>query len=352
MKEINTKLCSLDVIKGINESLAVCEVTFECDDIRTIAIGSLADFQSMLGLSVLVSFREELFDGNVRRVVNTLTKIVTINTIEAEQDFKLFSNDVPPTESNVIFEDLKVGDVVTDAVFYVIAVSVGSSKLSNWVDCICLDRIRRVDKVRLFWPENGTTDFAGRYIRCDIQVTKFGAQTRQVSVVNGKPVQANPEIGIAKAYIQKCIEDDKELVDFCNRTDLLNLLENYYSGEKIEIGYDTVRAAMEISYCRNVANLVPELDVKLLVRAVLATRAHIANKSTKPYSDSLKNIMVITRFPLCDDARLMYILDESGDERLPEKAYLAKAKEMSRLLGSFRNNPEYLRSNSKMWEGA
>lgn len=262
--------------------------------------------------SVIVSFRNDMYKGNVVRTINTFTMPSKVNVVERRDNIKLFS-DQEDNLSNLSFNDLKNGETKTGCLFYCISYQSKTSEKAVWVEMKIRDRSLRVATLRVFDSDGATTDLTGSYCMAALTKSEYGFQTKKVVAANGT-CPRNVEIDIAKSYLETYFTGDTPAIAFIEAMDLFHKMEDVVDYER---GYGLVRMAMELSMCEQMYNITNSLDIKLMEYAILASRAHYC--TNMQFSDDVANIIMTIRCKWPDVTRLVAMLDPGEVERRPDE---------------------------------
>lgn len=305
-------------MKEVSEDTDILRVEID-NDVKAYMIFNYAESLVFLNKEVIVSYRKDIYEGKIELFVNTLTIPVKVTTLDREAGIKLFT-DQSDNNSNVSFMDLAPGSTMLGAVMYCISSSYESSDRAVWMELKVRDRAGRVAKLRLFDPEFGVAKFDGMYIKANIKRNDYGLNTKEISLMDLE-FPPNPEIQIARTYIENYFIGDADMLAVLQRTKLLDFMQDYV---ELELGYALLRAAIQLDILSELRNVFNEVNFKAISYAIMMQYGYITKASLAQYSASLRAITFTLQQNLPSDvaALVLMILDEGEPDGkpVPEKA--------------------------------
>lgn len=305
-------------MKEVSEDTDILRVEID-NDVKAYMIFNYAESLVFLNKEVIVSYRKDIYEGKIELFINTLTIPVKVTTLDREAGIKLFT-DQSDNNSNVSFMDLAPGSTMLGAVMYCISSSYESSDRAVWMELKVRDRAGRVAKLRLFDPEFGVAKFDGMYIKANIKRNDYGLNTKEISLMDLE-FPPNPEIQIARTYIENYFIGDADMLAVLQRTKLLDFMQDYV---ELELGYALLRAAIQLDILSELRNVFNEVNFKAISYAIMMQYGYITKASLAQYSASLRAITFTLQQNLPSDvaALVLMILDEGEPDGkpVPEKA--------------------------------
>lgn len=305
-------------MKEVSEDTDILRVEID-NDVKAYMIFNYAESLVFLNKEVIVSYRKDIYEGKIELFINTLTIPVKVTTLDREAGIKLFT-DQSDNNSNVSFMDLAPGSTMLGAVMYCISSSYESSDRAVWMELKVRDRAGRVAKLRLFDPEFGVAKFDGMYIKANIKSNDYGLNTKEISLMDLE-FPPNPEIQIARTYIENYFIGDADMLAVLQRTKLLDFMQDYV---ELELGYALLRAAIQLDILSELRNVFNEVNFKAISYAIMMQYGYITKASLAQYSASLRAITFTLQQNLPSDvaALVLMILDEGEPDGkpVPEKA--------------------------------
>lgn len=309
---------SIVKMKEVSEDTDILRVEID-NDVKAYMIFNYAESLVFLNKEVIVSYRKDIYEGKIELFINTLTIPVKVTTLDREAGIKLFT-DQSDNNSNVSFIDLAPGSTMLGAVMYCISSSYESSDRAVWMELKVRDRAGRVAKLRLFDPEFGVAKFDGMYIKANIKRNDYGLNTKEISLMDLE-FPPNPEIQIARTYIENYFIGDADMLAVLQRTKLLDFMQDYV---ELELGYALLRAAIQLDILSELRNVFNEVNFKAISYAIMMQYGYITKASLAQYSASLRAITFTLQQNLPSDvaALVLMILDEGEPDGkpVPEKA--------------------------------
>lgn len=306
-----TSIVKLEVI---NDEVDMMRVVID-DVTEAYMLGSYGDCVQFIGQEVIVSYRRDVYNGKISTFINTLTVPVKINTLEREDNIKLFCN-TEDNNSNVCFADIKEGESMVGAIMYCVETKYESSPNAVWVTYKVRDKAGRIAKVRLFDYEVHNLDYRGMYIKGNIRRTQYGFTTTEVTTLPSDfPI--NPEVDICRTYIEKYFVGDTYMCSLFERTKLLDFMQNHISEE---LGYSLVRAAVELDILSELRNVFDDVDFKALSYAIIMRYGYMTKDSLTDYSENLRTLTFVltNKVPSGLSKKVLMILDDT-DADVPDR---------------------------------
>lgn len=309
---------SIEKLKEVSEDTDILRVVID-NDVKAYMIFNYAESLVFLNEEVIVSYRKDIYEGKIELFINTLTIPVKITTLDKDKGIKLFTEQ-SDNNSNVSFMDLAPGSNMLGAIMYCISSSYESSDRAVWLELKVRDKAGRVAKLRLFDPEFGVAKFDGMYIKASIKRNDYGLSTREIRPMDLE-FPPNPEVQIARTYIESYFAGDADMCAVLQRTKLLDYMQDYI---ELELGYALIRAAIQLDILTELRNVFNEVNFKAIAYAIMMQYGYIAKASLVQYSASLRAITFAMQQNLPNDvaALVLMILDEGEPDGkpVPEKA--------------------------------
>lgn len=308
---LNDTIKKVTLIEDIEDDLQLMRVDLANSDYM-LMYGSYADTIQYIGKSVVVKATKNIYKGNYENFIDTLSVITKVATIDRSKDFKLYISNLPDIGCSIDFSELEVGSCKKGAILYVQNAIYNSSFKSDWFEYLVLDKRRKSLVMRLFEPE-GKLDKSviGHFVNCDIRFTRYGLVTDKVIKLDKASVEPNQELELSKCYILKTINDDTELLQFVESTNLLNAMvlntyEDIYEG-----GFCITELAQELDIANEFKNITEKIDIRAIKRALVIFNAYkLSYNSESIYPKHLLNLKAIEGTSLDKDTLLLKILVE------------------------------------------
>jgi hypothetical protein len=144
---------------------------------------------------------------------------------------------------------------------------------------------------------------------------------------------------------------DTLLDEFLNATDFYNKLANFADEEHPEKGCLTMRVAHEVYIAVSMSNLSPLLDLRVMLRAIVADYSYTAGNNANPiWSKRMRSTLVASRHGLSKDKRVMNLLDVDPPVVLPEKVTLDFIKKIALKMYEMRKTlHSYTLADDSLW---
>lgn len=266
-----------------------------------------------LNKDVIVDYRQDIYKGNMCQFIKTFVIPTEVSTLSSHENIKLYC-DQEDNFSNLSFNEIADGETRPDCIVFCISQSFKSSGNAVWQELIIRDRTMHVAKLRIFNYANNNLDFTGSYVKTELIRNQYGFRTEFIIPAGIDEVHINPEIPIAKQFIQNYFAGDSIANDLITNTRVLDFLNEDLD---YEIGYGLVRLAMELSMIDNLNNITKDVDVEAIGRAALCSRLYV----TKPKSILSKSIINVTtamHFQWQDLSTVVRVLDAGQEEKSQE----------------------------------
>lgn len=281
----------------------------------------LADSMEFLNQEVIVEYRKDIYNGELRQFIKTFTMPTRVNVLDKKETFRLYL-DQTDNQANVSFNEIADGESRPGCIVYCTAQEYKASTKATWMELLIRDRSMHVATLRLFDYENREANFEGQYIFCELSKSKYGFQTDRVDPAGGT-VTPNPEIDIAQQYIQNYFCDDIVAMDFINKLDFFNKMREHIDYER---GYSLVRLADELSICNALSNITNDVNLKTVGHALLTSYGYLTTNAV--FSAMVNNINTAARFAWEDRRAVCLCLDDMLEEHIPEYYTVKQIKGM------------------------
>ena len=272
-----------------------------------------ADALQYIGQEVIVSYRKDIFEGEMHDFINTFTIPTKVAVLDREDNPKLFC-DIEDNASNISFNGIADGEHVPGCIFYCINQQYKSSPKADWLEITVRDKLMHIATLRIFSTENRDVDFTGYYAMAELYRNSYGLSSEFISRLDNNGVAANPEIALAEKYIINYCAKDEVLNNYVQKTDLIRHIKEHMD---FEPGYSLVRMAMELDMCSAMNNITKDIDLTTLGRVIVLSYGHLT-KNNKYLSDSFLNTATALNFPFEDKKTILECLDEALEVRPPE----------------------------------
>ncbi len=306
------------------ESLAdtdVLEVTI--DDTETaLWIYPMTDAIQYVGKEVIVSYRNDMYKGNVRQFINTFVEPCKVSVLDRKEGIRLYAEFVD-NYSNISFHDIGIGETKNGCIVYCVSQRFETSERAVWITLTVRDKLFRVSRLRLF-NYDVKADFTGKYVMCAITRNEYGLRTDMIAPAQGE-CPDNYEISIAHDYVLSYFADDDTAKALLNGSGLLHKLQEHMDIEK---GYLLVRLAVELSLCDSLYNVTNSVDIEAISHTLLADKLFVLKPQSKLSSDA-RNIILASGVKWKNAVVVMGLLDGSSDLELPERAVYYGIKAMA-----------------------
>jgi len=351
MAEIKV-LKSVEVLKLIDERTSQLKVVFtDGDEAQMFEL--MSSVTQYIDKEVIISFREEIIDSRLTKVVSTLALRSTVITLDKETEIKLYADQMPDIGSTIQFKNLQEGASQQNCIVYCDSVWKGSSSKATWVSLRILDKKRNVAELKVFNPENGDISvYAKKYLVCDIICNKYGFNTSAVYIKEDITISANPEIALARQYIMNVTSDDKELQETIVESNLLDAMGLYSAPDLVaETGSVTIQTAMELSLARDLLNLTKKVDVKFLYRLIIMSKMYVyTHTAENPMSKELQSIIRTTMYRKIVSRKLLAALEGSPNRRQVEREIYEKLSATTFAILQSKYTTGLIESTDAVWK--
>lgn len=313
---ICTSITKIDNIAGVGD---VLEVVID-NSTTALWFFSYADSLKFLNQEVIVEYRKDIYNGELKQFIATFTIPTVVQTLDKKDNIKLYVDQVD-NGSNISFNEIEDGETRMGCIVYCTASEYKSSPKAAWMELIIRDHSMHTAVLRLFDYETKSVDFSGQYIKTTLARNAYGFTTELVKPVDGT-VFKNPEIELAKEYITNYFLDDGPARHYVEATAVLEAMENFVDYEK---GYGLMRLAMELSMCDSLQNTTKDVDLQAIGNALLAMNGHFTVSSV--LSDEFNNMVIANKHPWTNRKLVMQLVDVNIPEsEIPEKKVLNSIK--------------------------
>lgn len=301
-----------------NTGRSFLKLEFEDGD-SAIMLSNMSTTLKYLNQQVLVSFREDFYQRAVHKFVNEITVESREVTLSQTENIRLYSEESGQIMSTISFKDVSESGF-KQAVVFCTNSKIERSDKATWCRLVCLDKDRMSANIRLFDPIGWKEDYNNKYLRLDIKKGKIDFISTRAEIMHEISFKQNPEIVIAKTFIMNTIKDYPEIVEFVNRTKILDYIQVYNVDEDIEPGYEMVRLATEIGIIQYLVNVTKNLNIEALLKNAILRRAYctitdenvVQSKAAKNLIYGIVNKGVTSKKDMC-------LIDKENTREIPEK---------------------------------
>lgn len=276
----------------------------------------LSNALAYLDQPVIVDYRQEIIKGNLEYTINTFTVPTQINTLTQAENIRLYA-DAVDNFATVSFNDLSVDEEIPNACVYCIKQEIRSSEKALWIDYTIRDKNFHIGHLRLFDYDTSKFDYTGSYIMVTpFTKSKYGFSCSAVTKATGE-VPANPEITIAKQYIQNFFSDNEKALSALTH---FNLFSHFEHQIDYEPAYGIVRLATELALTQQLTNITDSLNTIALQEAMVASHLYVAQPNTI-LSKDVCNILLASKHDWTDKSLVIRIIDVSDDAPAERKVF-------------------------------
>lgn len=279
-----------------------------------------ADALKFVGEEVIVEFRKDIYKGELQQFIATFVKPTYVTTLDKQVNIKLYCDQVD-NNSNLSFNEVDDGETRQGCIVFCTYQEFKSSGNAVWQELIIRDKSMHTAKLRLFDPKYKDVNFVGQYVMTELSRNKYGFKSEMISPVNGQ-CPPNPEIEIAKKFINNYFANDTVALDFISSHNLIGALEENIDYEK---GYGLMRLAMELSMVDNLNNISKDVDVTAIGHALLASRSYLTTGSV--LSNSVVNVTTALHHAWPNRRVVAQLLDEALEEKPKEYLIMKSIKD-------------------------
>ena len=300
-------------LEKIDEATDMMLVTID-DEVNAYMIYSYTESLKFLNKEVIVSYRKDIYQGNIKTFINTLTIPTQVTTLTRDTNVKLFC-EIEDNNSNVCFNDVQVGETFIGAIMYCVDCKYESSNKAVWMSVRVRDKAGKVTTVRLFDYSIDGLLYNGIYIKADIKRTKYGFTTDLITPME-LDFPLNPEIEISKKYITNHFANDSYMLGLFERTHLLDCMQNYITLEK---GYELVRLATQLDILHEMRNVLGNVSYQALDYAMVFRHGYIPKIQLSEYSPEMRTVVFALQASIPNEvaALVLRLLDPSAAENPP-----------------------------------
>lgn len=322
---------SIEFIQNIQPGLDLARLQIDFDSIYIYYdINELSQF---LDQEVSYTIRQDMVNGKIENIICNLATITTVHTVESTTNIKLIPEGNKRTICNFNIADIKGGEYYVSKIALVTDFEMASSEKAKWIDVKMIDQSSKEFVAKCFYNKiesaesmNDVFESAcGKYAQFDIQLTKYGYQIQDISVLNNV-VEMSPEVVVAKEVLLNEISKDTALQQYDSMYNFINHVAQVIDGEP---GYGLVRMASEIYLINAIDNISLDLNITAMKRAVFCSRGYLLPHNTKNSRMLLNTVKALKVPALKSDNELMFILDVFSEEPFSStKCTYLKIKEM------------------------
>lgn len=310
---------SITKINTLSDGTDVLNVTID-NDVQAFWFYEYAKALEYVNKEVIVEYRKDVYNGQLCTFIATFTVPTKINTLEKKDNIRLYCDQVD-NNSNLVFEEVEIGETKMGCIVYCISQEYKSSPNAVWMELLIRDKRMHVAKLRLFDYENKNVVLEGQYVMTSLSRNQYGFQSEMIKPVTGE-VGPNPEIDIAKQFIMNYFADDEVSLNYISTTRVLDFLEEAIDYEK---GYGLMRLAMELSMVENLVNITQDIDVSAIGRALLASRGYMTR--TSALSNIVNNVNIALKYSWDNRKEVLMLLDVPSEESIPEMTIMQSIKD-------------------------
>lgn len=306
---------SASVVKQVRPGLSECLI--QIDFSEYVIFYDPMVLMSYINHDVTYLTRPDIINGVEREVICEIALISEVVALPAtENTMKLVPVDVKRPVCNFNIKDVKFGEFKPKCVGLLTKIALGESPRASWFDCDVLDAYGHMFKLRIFMKTSEVEKMSeyeamvNGYIEFDIESTKYGFQTSEISAMSNK-VEESPEIAIARDVVLKYVQSDSLLNQMFTELDISSAFTNFVDTEP---GYIWVRIASELYFIDTIDNTTSGINTLAMKRATICTRLFtLVHKY--PWSHNIINVTKLSKFKeLTSDEDLREIVDVYYDK--------------------------------------
>lgn len=265
------------------------------------------DALAFVGEEVICKTRKDLLNGQIVEMANVLTVAAEVMTVPQDiVSLKLYSTDAN-NHSTISFDDLAVGDTVTDAILYCTKTERGSSTRAEWLDVTCVDAKGKVRNVRMFSPDNNA-DFDSHYLKINITRTAYGFNS-DAACISPMPAYESPDVVLAIQYIERIAMSDPKLKALLEGVKVIDRLRNQVYYDK---GYYLVRIAHMMYLIDSMQQLTDVLDIVNCRRAIIVHHLYLCLAEEK-WNRIISNFFIAKKYDI-DEAIILSDYETPGKD--------------------------------------
>lgn len=278
------------------------------DGSQVYMLYSYTDALAFVGEEVICKSRKEILNGQIVDMVDILSKASEVMTVSKDiSEVKLYSSD-PCNHSTVSFDDMAIGDTVTDVILYCTKVDKGSSTRAEWLELYCVDAKGKIRVVRMFSPEDTAVDFDSHYIKLNLTRTAYGFNS-DAACACFMPAYENPDVVLAIQYIERTVSTDQKLKALVENIKVIDRLRNQVYYDK---GYFLVRIAYMLYMLESLSQMSDALDFQNCRRAIIVHHLYLCLAEER-WNRTISNFILAKKYDM-DDAIIMSDYDDPGKD--------------------------------------
>lgn len=317
------RLTNIELLESYSDEQQLMRLTFDEGKDTAYIIWSHANMVEHLNDEVIATFRKDMYNGTVCKFINTLSCVGTVKTLEREDNVKLYV-DVTDNHCNIRFSDIAEGTTARASIVYVSDIRFDSSARAEWADLTIMDQARKVAQLRIFSPDNRSTDWKGRYIQCDIRRTKYGLSTDAAITVDSA-FPYSPEVYVGERFLQSAFAEDKDVLALLATTKFTEFAKQVVD---LEPGYLLVRLAIELDLASELSNLVRDVDITLIKRCLLLEKFRVF-QSKSPYKEDIVTFATISKYEFQGVRDVLHTLYSDDQKFATERVLIEQVKNMA-----------------------
>ena len=291
------------------------------DSTEALWIYNYAEAMKFVGQEVIVEYRQDIYKGQMRQFIATFVIPTVVSTLDKTENIKLYC-DQTDNFSNLSFNEIGIGETRQNCIVFCVSCEFKSSSAAAWQELIIRDRSMRTAKLRLFSYDNKAADFTGKYVMTELSRSQYGFKSDCIVPVQGE-CPPNPEIAVAKQFIQNYFKDDSDALAYMAKYNLISFMEESVDYEK---GYGLVRLAMELSIVDNMQNVTKDVDLQSIGEALLASRGYYVHESV--LSKTVNNIILASSINWKNKSLVLQLLDFKSDDNPEEYSVMESIRSM------------------------
>lgn len=290
--------------------------------IYAVMMPSDENYYDFINEKVEVSFRSEIINNVNCLYINNFTRLKEVALIPKGELFKFYLSSPSEIDTNVIFDDIKLNEIIKFAKVYCIKHTYKSSEKSYWSELRIMDKNRKVAIGRLFKPDNCEANFEGKYIHVEMIKTKFGFTITAISPRTIEAEAINPIVQIAKEYILQIMPTlSNKVQNFIQKSNFINFLEKHIPDKDLEVGFDLVQVALGLVLVEPYKNISDNIDYKLIQEALILKKAHLLVSNNK-YNNDVKNILALAKYDGFGSENITHLITTNSDKLMLEHIIL------------------------------
>lgn len=329
-------------IESVGQSLDLCSIRIGFDDLKIFY--DYNDLLDYLNCEVIYTTRRDVVRSVPDLVVCELVKLSTIQTVDKSENIRLIPEGNKRTICNFDSKAARYGNFYPNVTALMSDYTLGSSAKARWFDCTMIDMNSHEFSVKKFESDGSLEtlediykQMVGKYVVFDLEFTRYGFQTKEITSLP-QSVELSPEVIVAKTILEKVVDEDSAIKDYCSKYDVIRYLSGAIDGEP---GYALVRMASEIYMINAIDSISTDLDIRAMKRAVFCSRGYMLPHKTEWSIPLLNNSKIMQVPELKVDKELMLIIDALSREPIsPTKATYIKLRGLVNDIISIRRGVE------------